>query len=58
VLTGAEGASWASAADEGAAAAAAADAAARPPYRAAPKCSMCTSTEHNACMCPRWQATS
>ena len=51
VLSGAEGASRASAAEEGAAAA-------ERPQRALRKCSMCTSTEHTARTCPRRQPTS
>jgi len=57
VLSGAEGASCAQAAQiragEGAA-----EAAAGRPQRAPRKCSMCTSTEHTARTCPRRQATS
>ena len=51
VLSGAEGASRASAAKEGAAAA-------KRPQRAPRKCSMCTSTGHTARTCPRRQPTS
>ena len=57
VLSGAEGASRAQAAQEGAAEGAA-EAAAERPQRAPRKCSMCKSTEHNARTCPRRQATS
>ena len=61
VLSGAEGASRASAAKEGAAAAVAegaAAAAAKRPQRAPRKCSMCASTEHTARTCPRRQPPS
>ena len=61
VLSGGEGASWASAAEEGAAVAAAegaAAAAAERPQRALRKCSMCTSIEHTARTCRRRQPTS
>jgi len=57
VLLGAEGASRTSAAQEGAAEGAA-EAAAGPRQRAKPRCSMYKSTEHNARMCPKRQATS
>ena len=57
VLLGAEGASQAQAAQEGAVEGAA-EVAAKQPQRALHKCSMCTSTEHTARTCPRRQATS
>jgi len=53
VLSGAEGASRAQAAQEGAA-----EAVAERPQRAMRKCSMCKSTEHNARTCPRRQINS
>ena len=52
VLSGAEGASCAQAAREGVVERAA-EAAAERPQRAVCKCSICKSTEHNACTCPR-----
>ena len=65
VLSGAEGASRAQAAQEGvvegaaeAAAEVAAEAATERPQRAPRKCSMCYSIKHNARTCPRRQATS
>ena len=58
VLSGAEGASRASAAEEGTAAAEEGAAAAERPQRAPRKCSMCASTEHTARTCPRRQPTS
>ena len=57
VLSGAEGASRAQAAQEEAVAVAA-EAAVERPQRALRKCSMCKLTEHNARTCPRRQATS
>ena len=57
VLSGAEGASRAHAAREGAAAVAV-EVAAERPQRAPRKCSMCESIEHTARTCPRRQATS
>jgi len=56
VLSGAEGASRAQAAQKGAAEGAA-EAVAERPQRAPRKCSMCKSTEHTARTCPRRQAT-
>ena len=53
VLSGAEGASRAQVAQDGAA-----EAVAEQPQRAMRKCSMCKSTEHNACKCPRRQINS
>ena len=65
VLLGAEGASYAQAAQEGvvegaaeAAAEVAAEAATERPQRAPRKCSMCYSIKHNARTYPRRQATS
>ena len=65
VLSGAEGASHAQAAQEGvvegaaeAAAEVAAEAATERPQRAPRKCSMCYSIKHNIRTCPRRQATS
>jgi hypothetical protein len=57
VLSGAEGASRAQAAQEGVAEGVA-EAAAERPQRAPRKCSMCSSTEHTARTCPRRQVTS
>jgi len=57
VLLGAEGASRAQAAQEGAVEGPAAAAAERP-QRALRKCSMCYSIEHTARTCPRRQITS
>ena len=54
VLSGAEGASRAQAAQEGAVEGAA-EAAAERPQRAVRKCSICKSTEHTARTCPRRQ---
>ena len=56
VLSGAEGASRAQAAQEGAVERAA-EAAVKRPQRAVRKCSMCKSTEHTARTCPRRQAS-
>jgi len=57
VLSGAEGASRAQAA-QGGAAEGAAEVAAERPQRAPRKCSMCKSIEHNARTCPRRQISS
>jgi len=57
VLSGAEGASRASAAQEGAVEGAA-EVVAGPRQRAKPRCSICKSIEHNARTCPKRQATS
>ncbi len=56
VLSEAEGASRAQATQEGVAEGAA-EAAAERPQRVPRKCSMCKSTEHTACTCPRRQAS-
>jgi len=57
VLSGAEGASRAQAAQEGVVEGAA-EAATERPQRAPRKCSICYSIEHTARTCPRRQATS